>query len=63
MRGIGVLHLIIAIGFAIHAIRSGRPRWWLYILLFVPLAGSIAYVLFELLPELAQTLEFAQSTV
>src|SRR5262249_25854556 len=55
MPAIGGLHLIIAIGLAIHAMRSGRPNWWLYILLFVPLFGSIAYLLFELLPELAQT--------
>ena len=35
--------------------KSGRPYWWLYIILFVPPLGPIAYVLFELLPELAHT--------
>lgn len=52
---IGVLHLFIGIAFAVHAMRTGRPQFWMYILLFVPLLGSVAYVLFELLPELAQT--------
>ncbi len=51
----GLLHLLIAIGFAVHAMKSGRPQYWLYILIFVPLVGSIAYVLFELLPEFAHT--------
>lgn len=50
---IGLLHLLIAIGFALHAHNTGRPQIWLYILIFVPLVGSVAYVLFELLPELA----------
>lgn len=52
---IGLMHLVIGVGFAVHAMRTGRPQYWMYILLFVPLIGSIAYVLFELLPEIAQT--------
>jgi hypothetical protein len=52
---LGVLHMMIAIGFAIHAMRTGRPQYWLFILIFVPLLGSIAYVVFELLPELASS--------
>lgn len=46
---------MIAIGFALHAHRTGRPQFWIYILIFIPLAGSIAYVLFELLPEVANS--------
>lgn len=52
---IGLLHLMIAVGFAVHAMKTGRPQYWMYILLFVPLVGAIAYVLFELVPELAST--------
>lgn len=52
---IGLLHLLIAIGFVVHANKTGRPQYWMFILLFVPFAGSIAYVLFELLPELANS--------
>jgi hypothetical protein len=55
MPFIGLIHLFIGISFAVHAMRTGRPQYWMYILLFVPLLGSVAYVLFELLPELAQT--------
>lgn len=46
---------LIGIGFAVHAMKTGRPQFWMYILIFVPLAGSLAYVLFEILPGLAQT--------
>jgi hypothetical protein len=55
MPAIGALYLFLAIGLAVHAMKSGRPYWWLYIILFVPPLGPIAYVLFELLPELAHT--------
>lgn len=52
---IGLLHLLIAIGFVVHANKTGRPQYWMFILLFVPFAGSIAYIVFELLPELANS--------
>lgn len=52
---LGVLHLLIAVGFVVHAHRTGRPQFWMFILIFVPLVGSIAYILFELLPELANS--------
>jgi hypothetical protein len=55
MPFIGGLHLIIAIGLAIHAMKTGRPYYWLFILLFVPALGSIAYVIFEIVPEMAKS--------
>lgn len=55
MPFLAVLHFLIAIGFVIHASRTGRPQVWVAVLLMVPLLGSVAYVLYELLPELAQT--------
>lgn len=51
----GLLHFLIAIGFVIHAHNTGRPQYWMFILLFLPLVGSLAYVLFELFPELANS--------
>ena len=41
--------------FIIHAARTGRPSYWLYILLFIPLFGIVAYVAFELLPGAANS--------
>lgn len=55
MTGAGLLHILIAVGLAIHAMKTGRPQWWLFILLLVPLIGSIAYVIVELLPSMFRT--------
>jgi hypothetical protein len=55
MPFIGLFLLLIAIGLALHAYKTGRPQVWLYILIFLPLAGSIAYACLELLPEFARS--------
>ena len=47
--GIG-LHIIVAIFFAIHAIRSGRELYWLLILFMFPLLGSVVYFFAIFLP-------------
>lgn len=36
----------------IHIFRTGRDRFWVYIIIFLPLAGCIAYFFIEVLPEL-----------
>jgi hypothetical protein len=48
--GIG-LHILIAIFFAIHAIRTGRELYWLLILFIFPLLGSIVYFAAVFLPQ------------
>ena len=40
--GLG-LHFLIAIFFAIHAVRNRRQLYWLLILFSFPLLGSLAY--------------------
>lgn len=55
MPFIAVLHLIVAIFFINHAYRTGRPQFWYFILLSLPLVGSLAYVFFELVPEMGDT--------
>lgn len=47
--GIGI-HVIIAVFFAIHAIRNGRPFFWLWILFVFPFLGSVVYFFAEYLP-------------
>ncbi|MGF1622149.1 MAG: tetratricopeptide repeat protein [Rhodomicrobiaceae bacterium] len=49
---LGLMHLLIGIGFAYHAHQTGRPQFWMFILLFMPLVGPLAYVLIELVPEM-----------
>ena len=36
----------------IHALRTGRDRLWVYVILLIPAVGVVAYALCELLPEL-----------
>jgi hypothetical protein len=40
--GVG-LHILVALFFAIHAIRNGREMYWLLILFSFPLLGSVVY--------------------
>ena len=47
--GLGI-HVIIAIFFAIHALRNHRNLYWLIILFSFPLLGSAAYFIVEYLP-------------
>lgn len=47
--GIGI-HVLIALFFAIHAMRSGQQMYWLMILFMFPLLGSIVYFFAIYLP-------------
>ncbi len=47
--GLG-LHVLVALFFAVHAIRSGQQIYWLIILFSFPLLGSIVYGLVVYLP-------------
>lgn len=48
------LLLVVQIGFVIHAIRSGREQFWVYIIAFLPGIGCAAYFFTQILPELNQ---------
>jgi len=47
--GLG-LHVLVALFFAIHAVRSGQSMYWLFILFAFPLLGSIVYFVVVFLP-------------
>ncbi|PLY05430.1 MAG: hypothetical protein C0622_01700 [Desulfuromonas sp.] len=51
MTLIGIIELIAQIYFAVHAGRTGR-YWWIFIIIFFPLIGSVVYFFVEYLPEL-----------
>jgi len=42
--------LLIQIALVVHAVRTGRDRIWIWIILFAPLVGSVAYLIVELIP-------------
>jgi len=48
-----VLTVLVQIGLIIHVVRTGRPMYWVFIILIAPGIGSIAYAIIELLPELS----------
>ena len=52
--GLG-LHVIIALCFALHALRTGQDRYWLMILFAFPGIGSLVYALMVWLPEMRHT--------
>ena len=47
--GVG-LHILVALFFAIHAVRNGQPFYWLIILFVFPLLGSLVYFFAVFLP-------------
>lgn len=47
--GIGI-HILVAIFFAIHAVRERREMYWLFVLFAFPLLGSIVYFVAVFLP-------------
>ena len=49
---LGLLDIAIAIFFAVHAVRSGRPMYWILILIMAPFLGSVIYFFAEYLPEM-----------
>jgi hypothetical protein len=52
MQFLGILIFAIQVGFALHVIRSGRDRYWIYLILFLPALGCAIYFFSEVLPEL-----------
>ena len=47
---------LIQIGLLIHAVKTGRPFWWFWILLSAPVLGGLVYFWIEMLPEWRQPL-------
>ncbi len=46
----GVLHILVAIFFAVHAVRTHQNMYWLLILFMFPLLGSVVYFFAIFLP-------------
>lgn len=47
-----IANYALAITCAVHAVRTGRNTYWLFILLAVPGLGPLVYIIAELLPEM-----------
>jgi hypothetical protein len=49
------LELAVQLLCIVHVARTGRPYYWIYIVLFAPVVGCLAYFIAEILPELLGT--------
>jgi hypothetical protein len=47
-----ILSILVQAGLIVHVIKTGRNQLWIWVLLFLPLAGPVAYIAVEILPEL-----------
>jgi hypothetical protein len=47
-----ILSVLLQAGLVVHVIKTGRNQIWIWALILLPLAGSIAYVAVEILPDL-----------
>lgn len=47
---IGAVVLLIQFCFAYHALKTGRPYWWIFVIMAFPVAGCIIYYLVEVFP-------------
>ena len=48
---ISILIWLIQLALIIHVLKTGRSRYWIMILLFMPMIGGVAYLVIEILPE------------
>lgn len=53
MHFLGILLLALQLVCVIHAVKTGRAYYWLWIILFMPGIGSLAYFIVEVLPSLS----------
>jgi len=47
---LGVLVFVIQLCFAYHALKTGRPYWWLFVIMAFPVMGCLLYYFIEVFP-------------
>lgn len=47
---LGAVVLIIQVCFAYHALKTGRPYWWLFVIMAAPVVGCLLYYFVEVFP-------------
>ena len=59
------LPIILEVLLVIHVIKTGRNTLWIWLIIFLPMAGGIAYFIVELLPEIlrSRTLQATRRSV
>lgn len=57
-----ILTYVVQIALIVHVLKTNRPYYWIFVLLFMPLVGGVVYCLVELLPELMGTRKGRQAS-
>ncbi|HKY01613.1 MAG TPA: tetratricopeptide repeat protein [Burkholderiales bacterium] len=47
---IGAISLLIQFSFAYHALKTGRPYWWIFVIMAFPVMGCVIYYFVEVFP-------------
>ena len=47
-----ILSILLPLIAVVHVIRTGRNTMWIYVIVFVPIVGALAYLIVEVLPSL-----------
>jgi len=47
-----ILSVLIQIAFVLHVLKTGRNERWIYLVMFIPVAGAAAYFIMEIMPDL-----------
>jgi len=47
---VGAVTLLIQLCFAYHALKTGRPYWWLFVIMAFPVVGCVLYYFVEVFP-------------
>lgn len=50
-----ILSILIQVALVVHIVKTGRDTKWIWIVVTLPLAGSVAYLLSEVLPDVSNT--------
>jgi hypothetical protein len=46
----------IQLALIVHVLKTGRSRYWIFFLIFMPLIGGLAYLIIELIPEFSRSI-------
>ena len=54
---LGAIVLAIQLCFAYHALKTGRPYWWLFVIMAFPVVGSLLYYFVEVFPNTRESVK------
>jgi hypothetical protein len=54
---LGAVVLLIQLCFAYHALKTGRPYWWLFVIMAFPVVGCVLYYFVEVFPNTRESVK------